>query len=132
MDIVKFFLDVNYGDYSSRGASTLEMNILGDFLSSDVGFRGETFKEWALADKTDPNCRFGYSYGGNTTDLEEERGYIFFLDSISTHHIYTNLRMSRQQFIQLLNEWQDMVCKLKPKEFAVKHENGQFIFITNN
>jgi hypothetical protein len=34
--------------------------------------------------------------------------------------------MSGQQLIQLLDDWQEKVCKLKPKEVLIKFENGEF------
>jgi hypothetical protein len=36
MNIVKFFLNVDDNGYVCKNASNIEMNILGDFLASDV------------------------------------------------------------------------------------------------
>jgi hypothetical protein len=40
--------------------------------------------------------------------------------------------MSRDQFIKLLDDWQEKVCKLKPKEVIIKHENDEFVIETKN
>jgi hypothetical protein len=39
--------------------------------------------------------------------------------------------MSRQQFAQLFDDWQEKVCKYRPKEVIIKHENDQFTIETN-
>lgn len=126
MNIVNFFLDVNCGDYSSRGASTLEMNILGDFLSSDVGFySAPSFKKYAF------NNTQKYT-NSNITALKKENGYIFLSDLYSEEDSPVSLKLSHDQFIKLLDDWQETVCKSKPKEVILKYENDQYIFETKD
>lgn len=38
--------------------------------------------------------------------------------------------MTRQQFAQLFDEWQEKVCQHKPKEVVIKHVNDQFFIET--
>jgi hypothetical protein len=42
------------------------------------------------------------------------------------------LKMSRFQFVKLLDEWQEKVCRHQPKEVIIKHENGEFFIETKN
>ena len=42
------------------------------------------------------------------------------------------IRMTRQQFVYLLNDWQEKVCKHKPKIVTIKHVDGQFFIETQN
>ncbi len=123
MNFVKFVLDKNYGDYSDKKANNIEMCILGRFLSSDVRFSPATFKEWGLDDLDD-------STSSNITALEKENGYVYLSDLYSEEEVPTKLKMTVQQFVQLLDDWQEKVCKAKPQEVIIKHENGEFVFET--
>jgi hypothetical protein len=38
--------------------------------------------------------------------------------------------MTKQQFVQLLDDWQEKVCKPMPTEVIIKYENNQFIIET--
>ena len=111
-------------NYLYQDASSIAMNILGNFLSCDVrclrlGY--PSFQDWALDDK------LGMGTSGNITFLEKEGDYIFLTDQCSQEEDPTELKMSRQQFVQLLNEWQEKVCKTKPNEVIITHENNEFI-----
>jgi len=123
MDIVKFFLDVNYGYYSYTNASNIKMDILGCFLASDVRSRPSFFKEYAFNDRQE------YT-NANATALEKEDGYILLSDLYSEEETPTELKMTRDQFVKLLTDWEEKVCKLKPREVVIKHENDGFIIET--
>ncbi len=125
MDSVKFFLDINYGDYSPKNASSIEMCNLGYFLASDVRSRPSVFKEYAFNDRQQ-------FMSSNATTLEKQDGYILLRDQYPEEEIPTNLKMSRDQFIKLLDDWEEKVCKVKPKEVIIKYENDEFIIETNN
>lgn len=136
MEWVKFKA-AEHDSYIYRGSSSISMDILGRFLYCDVRCSEISFfKRWALADKTDPRSQFTYSIGGNATFLEEEDdGYIYLFDrteSFSPKLLSQYLKISRSQFVQLLDEWQEKFCKEKPKEVIIKHENDQFFIETNN
>lgn len=121
MENIKFFLDINYGDYSYTDASSIEMCILGRFLTSDVRSHPSSFKEYALND-------WEKYTSSNATSLEKQNGYILLSDQYPEEETPTQLKMTHNQFIKLLDDWEEKVCKLKPKEVIIKHENGQFIF----
>lgn len=120
-----------HGSYSYVDASTMGMNILGSFLST-IGCHKSMYKEWALADKSDPCGKFGYSCGANTIFLEEEDNYIYLSDNYSEEAVPTHLKMSCEQFVRLLDDWQEKVCKHKPQEVLIKEENGSFIIETHD
>ena len=123
MNFVTLLLDVNYGNYSYEGASNHEMAILGFFFSSDVRCRrggSPTYAEWAFQDK------WGTSFCGNAICVEKEEGYVFLSDVFPEEKVPPKLKMSRQQFIDIIEEWYLQVCKNKPKKVLIKYENDQF------
>lgn len=122
MESVKFFLDISYGDYSSQNASNIEMCILGNFLASDV-YHPISYIEYVLNQGEDYTS-------SNSTALVKENGSILLTDLYSEESIPTVLKMTCAQFVQLLIDWEEKVCKLKPKEVIIKYENDQFIIET--
>jgi|SRR5579863_4106678 len=127
MEFVKLALRDSNNGYTYKGSSSIKMDIIGMFLATDVGCYWPTYREWALANKNDPKSLFTYSFGGNTTALEEKGNYIFLTDEHSAEKKPTKFRISCAQFIQLLDDWKEMVCDKKPKEVIIKYENDQFI-----
>ena len=125
MNFVKFLLDVNYSDYSYTNASNIEMCILGDFLTSDVGSRASFYKEYLF------NNQQQY-VSANATTLEKQNGYILVSDQYPDEENPVKLKMSYDQFLKLLNDWEEKVCKLMPKEVIIKHENDEFIIETKD
>ena len=128
MNFVKLELSSG-GTYSYIDASTIAMNILGAFLSA-IGCHKSMYKEWALADKSDPQGKFGYSCGANIIFLEEEDNDIYLSDNYSEEEIPTRLKMSQEQFVMLLDDWQEKVCKRKPREVIIKYVDDQFFIET--
>jgi len=127
-----FKLQYNGNSYQYVEATDLKMCILSHFLSSDVRCYNKSFREWAVADKEDPQSKFTYSFGSNATLLEEENGYVFLMDRTSREVGPECLKMTTQQFVQLLDDWETKVCKVKPKEVLIKHEHGQFVIETKD
>jgi hypothetical protein len=130
MEFIKLTIS-NTGHYCYKAASNIAMNILGNFLSSDFGcskqsYMRPTYQDWALDDS------IGMGVSGNITFLEKEGTYIFLTDQYSEENNPTELKISRQQFVQLLDDWQEKVCITKPKEVIIRHENDQFIIETSN
>jgi len=125
MNSVKFLLNENHGYYSSKNASSIEMCILGRFLTSDVRSRPSSFKEYALND-------WEKYTSSNATGLEKKNGYILLRDLYSEEKIPTKLKMTHDQFIKLLDDWEEKVCKLMPKEVIIKYENDEFIIETKD
>ena len=125
MVFVKLLLSQSYEGYSYIGASDIKMGNLGIFLTDDVGSRPSVFKEYAFNDRQQ-------FMSSNATTLEKQNGYILLRDQYPEEEIPTNLKMSHEQFIKLLDDWEEKVCKLKPKEVIIRHENGQFIIETKD
>lgn len=124
MEFVKLLLSQNYKGYSYIDASDIKMTILGLFLTDDVGCSSSPFKEWAF------NDNWGDACSGNTTSLEKEDNHILLTDLYPEEEIPTQLKMTHDQFIKLLDDWEEKVCKPMPKEVVIKHENDQFIVET--
>ena len=123
MEFVKLLY--NSSSYSYKGSTSIKMDIVGLFLESDVGCYWPTFKAWALDDSQ-------ASMNSNITVLEKENGNILLSDLYSEESMPTEVHMTIKQFIQLLDDWENKVCKLRPKEVIIKHENGEFIIETSN
>jgi hypothetical protein len=133
MNFVKLVWDVKSMRHVYDHASSTEMAILGCFFATDARCSNVNFfKEWALADKEDPKGEFGYSIGGNISYLEEKNNDIYFDDSEIEDKNPTTLKMTKKQFIDLLDDWQELVCKTKPKEVIIKHEHGHFFIETSD
>jgi len=119
MEFIKLIIS-SYDSYNYNGASNIEMNILGNFLSSDVRCQITPYRQWALNDRD-------IGIGGNLTDLYKEDGNVFLADILSEEEVPTELKMTIQQFVQLLDDWETKVCKKKPEEVLIKHQDGEFI-----
>jgi hypothetical protein len=129
MNFIKLIRSSTRG-YLYEYASSIEMNILGDFLASDVGCSPTThqpsFKDWALNDS------LGEYLSCNLTSLEKEGDNILLIDSYSENEIPASLKISKQQFAKLFDDWKEKSCKFKPKEVIIKYENDQFVFETKD
>jgi len=106
--------------YAYKTASDIEMNILGDFLASDVGYRPLPFRQWAF-DNVSQNAN------GNLTALQKNADSIVLTDIFAKDESPVALQMTHEQFIQILNDWQEKVCNVQPKTIIIQHENNQFI-----
>lgn len=121
MNFVK--LIYNGQHYSYDSGSDLGMDILGCFLSCDIECRISAFREWALNDRE-------ATAGGDITLLDKENGIIVLTDMYSEEDEPTELKMSTQQFVQLLDDWEQKVCKVMPAEVVVKHDGDKFVIET--
>jgi hypothetical protein len=130
MEFIKLVKSVTE-HYQYEDASNIAMNILGNFLASDAGcstrlYMKPTYQEWALDDS------LGMGFSGNITYVDKEGENIFIGDLFSEEEIPTRLKISRQQFIQLMNNWEKKVCEHKPREVIIRHENNQFTIETKD
>ena len=123
MELVIIFTS-QAGSYFFRDASSEKMAILAHFLISDVGYySSSSFKEYVFNDWE----RYTNS---NATALEKKDGYVFLSDLYSQEDVPTILKMTSDQFVKLLDEWQEKVCNREPKEAFIKYENDQYVFET--
>jgi hypothetical protein len=125
MEYAKIFY-TDLGFYSCRDTSNVEMEILGLFFTDNVGCRDSSFARWVVDDS------LGFEVSGNSVCLEKEDDYILLSNLYAEEDNQVQLKMSRRQLIQLLHEWQEKVCKLKPKEVIIKCENGEFSIETKD
>src|SRR5579871_6225189 len=123
MEFIKYIED-SYGNhkyYDYKDAFSAGMCILGDFLTDDVGNRPSSFREWLFDHST--------SYASsNATCLAKEGGYVLLSDLYSEEEDPTELKMTNAQFLKLLDDWEEKVIKVKPKEVVIKYENDKFVF----
>lgn len=123
MEFAKLIYDGEY--YSYRGSSNLKMDILGLFFRCELRYGISSYKDWVFDDASISAC-------GNITALEKVDGHIYMSDLLSEEKDPTELIMTIEQFVQLLDDWDNKVCKLRPKEVLIKYENDQFIIETRN
>lgn len=125
MEFIKLVTSSHLG-YIYRDASNIEMTILGHFLVSDIGCGSSPFKEWAF------NDNWGDACSGNITKLEKEDNYILLTDLYSQENIPTILKITREQYVRVITDWEEKVCKLKPKEVIIKYQNNEFVIETKD
>jgi hypothetical protein len=125
----KLLLTPAWKSYTCTEASNTKMEILGNLLSRDVGCNTNSYKQ-TLADNT------LHAQCGNFIFMAKENNYIIIYiiisDLYSEETTPTEFKMPQQVFIQLLDEWQEKVCKNKLKEVIIKHNNDQFFIETYN
>lgn len=123
MPYAKFLRD-NEGAYNHVDSDTIKMCILGNFLGSDVRCRVTGgFRDWFYNDAYE-------GASGNITTLDKEGEDIVLMDMYSEEEDPTELKMTRDQFIKVLNEWLDVVCINKPREVTIREVDGEFVFET--
>ena len=113
MEFIKLIISPYGGSYIYRDASNEEMTILGHFLASDVGCFTLSFKEWGLTEKWSND-----ETNGNLTVLKKDDKYIYLSDLFSEEEVPVELKMTREQYGQILTAWEEKVLKLRPKEWA--------------
>jgi hypothetical protein len=130
MEYIKFTQDKNE-IYQYTGASSIGISILGLFLESDTSNFLDDYKNWAH-ELNSSNPKYGDTAGGNCTNLEYEDGNIYLEDQYSEEKIPTRLKISRDQFIKILDEWEQKVVNAdpKPKEIIIKQDGDQFFIET--
>lgn len=114
----------NYGNYRCTFSSTEDMGTLGLFLTDDVGCPAPSYNEWILDDS------LGMYVSGNITALEKDGDYILLEDMYDQRKNPTQFKISRKALLELLHDWQEKVCRLKPKKVIIKYENDIFTIET--
>ena len=117
MDSVKIFLNER-GCYWYEDESNIKMLILAIFFIGDVRRKGSFFGEWCATYSDGDVC------SGNATRLELEGDYIIMTDLYP--EVPAEVRMTRQQFLKLFDEWQEKVCKNRPRELFIIHDNDEY------
>jgi hypothetical protein len=128
MQIMEYakILYTDFGFYSCRDTSSADMEILGLFFTDNVGCRDSSFARWVVDDS------LGFEVSGNSVCLAKEEDHILLSNLYAEEDNQVQLKMSRAQLVKLLDEWQEKVCKLKPKEVIVKFEDGEFSMETKD
>jgi hypothetical protein len=128
MEFAKLRLRREWDLYICKEASNTEMGILGLLLSQDIEDNILPYKQ-TLDDNT--LC----ARGGEFIFMEKENGYVLLSELRSEEAVPTEFKLSRQQFVQLLDDWQDKVCRFtpefKPAEVIIKYDNDTFTIETN-
>src|SRR5688500_286575 len=103
MEFIKLILSA-YGTLSYKDASNIEMTILGCFLTDDVSYYPSSFMEWGLT-----NNWKNEETNGNCTFLKKEGNYIILSDLYSEEAVPSTLKLTKEQYKQILTEWEEKV-----------------------
>ena len=121
-----------YVYFKLQGASytqqtdTIGMYILGGFLALEVGLSpSNIFIDWVNDDASD-------STNSDWTYLEKEDDCIVLSEIHFPEKVPTKLKIPQDQFLNILLEWRDKICKELPKDVVLRQENGQYIFETKD
>jgi hypothetical protein len=125
MEFAKLRRAAAWSGYVCAKASSLKMEIVGILLAQDVDCNIYPYKE-TLADD-----RFT-GYGGNFTLVNKDGDHVLIIDLYSKGVVPTEFRMPKKIFIQLLDDWQDKVCKHMPKEVTITYDGNQFTIETSD
>jgi hypothetical protein len=101
------------------------MLILGNMLADDVRDNALSYKQTL----TDHTLR---GQSGNFIFMAKENDNVVLSDLYSEEPEPTEFKIPQPIFIQLLDDWQEKVCKQMPKEVLIKHENNQFLIETKD
>lgn len=105
--------------YEYNESSDVKMSIIGLFFTSNVSWGSLSYRDWAVND-------LELYTSGNVTELYKEGGKIIMTDLYSQEEVPSEVVMTKQQFIQLFDDWNEKVFKLQPKEVVIRCENGQY------
>jgi hypothetical protein len=126
MEFAKLELTREWNSYTCTEVSNIKMGIVGTLLSVDIRCDTLLYKQ-TIADDT---CR---GFCGEFIFVEKENEYVLLSKLCSGKAVPTELKMTRHQFIQLLDDWQEKVCKpRKSQEVIIKYENDHFIIETKD
>jgi hypothetical protein len=125
MAFAKLILTPAWKSYTCTEASNIEMGILGSLLSRDVECDTLSYKQTLADNSLRAQC-------GNFTLMAKENGYVLISDLYSEEVDPIEFKISQQAFIQLLDDWQEKVCKHTPREVLIKEEGGKFTIETKD
>jgi len=116
--------------YSPQRATNIPMLILGCFLTDDNRCSKNSWQDWAKEAKSLRDDQFPHTVGSNITFLEIDQNEIISmyndLDYGELEEKAPHLKISVDQFVELLDEWYERVCKQQPQEVLLKYENNTY------
>jgi len=121
MNSVRIFFDNYSKGYLYSNVSNIEMNFLGVFFISDIHCSNiDRIKNWIMTSEK------GAYFSGNTTGIEIVEEDVILSDLYPEEGYTSEIKISKIQLINLLNEWQEKVCNAWPKELCIIHDNDEF------
>src|SRR5579871_1351100 len=110
---------INIGNsYTCDNGSDLKMELLGLFLADDISCHNIIFlRNWIL------NPQYTETET-NITTLEKQGDYIILKDLFPQEgYEHAMCKMTAPQLLQLIHDWEDLVCRQKPKEVTILYDN---------
>jgi len=125
MKYAKLELNAAWNTYTCTEASDAEMLILGNMLADDVRDNALSYKQ-TLADDT---LR---GQNGNFVSMVKENDHVILSDLYSEKAVPTEFRIPQHAFEQLLDDWQEKICNVRPKELIIEQNDSAFIVETKD
>ena len=129
MSSVRFIKD-RHGYINFQGGTDIPIEILGHFLMTDNHCSKNSWQDWAKEAKSLRDDQFPHTVGSNITFLEIDQNEIISmyndLDHNELEEKAPHLKISVDQFVELLDEWYERVCKQQPQEVLLKYENNTY------
>ena len=123
MEYAKFLLEGRH--YLCTKASNTKMGILGTLFATDVRCNTYSYKQMLI----NTTLR---GQGGNLTSVDKDGDHILVIDLYSEEAVPTKFKILKKNFIQLLDDWREKVCKRKPKEVTITYDGNQFAIETSD
>lgn len=119
MNYAKIAFDSSDGSYEFLQSACIPMAILGHFFAAEIGNKSrDSFRDWVLT-----SIHGDYATGEeNNRRLERDSNDILLCNKMYQEKV----RIPLKQFVQLFDEWQEKVVKVKAREIVIKHERGQY------
>lgn len=114
MQILELIKDSNY--YIQKISNSPQIQILGNFLTSDLNSGAASFKKLILSNQDETAGNFSWL---TNKDNKIRIGFLYE-DEDPTAPVF---EISKEQFIKLLDEWEKLY-KEQPQEIIITYENG--------
>lgn len=118
MNFVRLVFD---GDnYRCKEATSMELCMLGFFLANDVGFNASRFRAWIIEGAL-------YERRGAITSIQKKFSAIMITDPYAGRDTTPYLKLSYEQFMRILDEWEKM-CSEKSQQIFITKEDEAITF----
>jgi hypothetical protein len=115
------YVKIEFGScgYFPTKFSCDDMATLGGFFTTEVACFDDYWNKWIIDSSEDSE-----EISGNATYLEKEDGNIYLSFLYDERDEITQLKISSQNLLELLDCWHKNVTKIKPKYVFISCKNG--------
>lgn len=107
--------------YTYETADTIELNVLSDFLTDDVGPLSSSWKQWL----NEPQAGKAMS---NMTSVDKNLDGTVLLEGVYIGDPAPTMKMKIEQLLHVLDQWEKLY-KEKPEEILIIQEDAGNIYL---